>query len=1043
MPRKPGSKSAARLESGAIALEYDLKKGLYKVTDSGKPLIENAAWEVVAAQTIRSTDAGAAIAVKKKFLKSPLGQGEDIIVTHAPKALKGRKVIFRARVWEKIPGSLAVCVEFPLTPTDAPLMEINALVASPANNAAVRVPGEDGAPGAMLSSGYQSWDHSTTLGLAEGIDRGSWFFTCLAGSDESHALVLAQLTADSAETCFQRHSAESSPTPSAEASTARDFCARTRLRLLRPTKAHTRTSEWIYIGLDAGAQFALDKWAALYSQYNRIKFPGHVPAGYCTWYIFQRLLSSDIIRRNIASQAAHLKNFGYSIYQVDDGATSWHGDWLETHERLKGITLEGICREAKKRGLTPGLWLTPFMISERSKIFKEHPELFAKNDDGSPQTTAFKWADELCYIMDGSHPKARKWMTEQFRALHEDVGNDYFKLDFCFNATDARHLHDPNATATEAYRQMMKAVRQGAGRDTFILGCGTPLAASAGCFDGLRIGPDTGWTVDERDKTKPLVSTWPQMSWALSNVAARACTHGFLWINDPDCVMARGRKNLLTFAERRTLASTMALSGGMVLASDDLPDLEPEEIDLLRRIAPAAGEAGWCADLIAHEGTFPGVWVQPQRAAGEEWRVIALSNRSNETRAERLPFGDGTGLRPGVFYHLWEFWSGKYWGTVCDDETFFVPPHDTVVFGVRAALDIPQLIAIDRHIGQGAVEIAELKLEEKQSRIKGRVRPIGAEKMTLWFNFPAGTTPAYYECPKATGRLVEGDAPGVWGLELAFKEKAVQKPEAEWAFTMAWAPGPEKEVDLNAALPKKIKIAVKSATGATIEWSAPRRAAERPNAWRVTVAEGRRFSSAKVIQSGLVKSPAIALGGLRGGAAYTTRIAAVGAWGEESEKGATITFKTAKAPRRVCLSDLPGVSCSTPGGIIDRDRDFLLAPLKAGKKTFKRGLIVLAGSDLQIDLPGDYKSVSGWFSLPRKDLGTIILPDLALEIYAQDAAKKFTKRIGSVPETPAGGDAVPFKARIPGRATRLIFKVRRAAGFDHMAHWQIGDARLE
>jgi 2-hydroxy-3-keto-5-methylthiopentenyl-1-phosphate phosphatase len=75
--------------------------------------------------------------------------------------------------------------------------------------------------------------------------------------------------------------------------------------------------------------------------------------------------------------------------------------------------------------------------------------------------------------------------------------------------------------------------------------------------------------------------------------------HRRLWLNDPDCVMARSRGTDLTGDELRSLAAAVAASGGMFSCSDDVPELAPAELELLRGTL----ERGREVDAGASQGT--------------------------------------------------------------------------------------------------------------------------------------------------------------------------------------------------------------------------------------------------------------------------------------------------------------------------------------------------------------------------------------------------------------------------------------------------------
>ena len=55
----------------------------------------------------------------------------------------------------------------------------------------------------------------------------------------------------------------------------------------------------------------------------------------------------------------------FDIFLVDDGFTPEMGDWLETKPQFpNGIT--PVLGAARSAGFTPGLWIAPFMVGNRS-----------------------------------------------------------------------------------------------------------------------------------------------------------------------------------------------------------------------------------------------------------------------------------------------------------------------------------------------------------------------------------------------------------------------------------------------------------------------------------------------------------------------------------------------------------------------------------------------------------------------------------------------------------------------------------------------------
>src|SRR4030067_657255 len=76
---------------------------------------------------------------------------------------------------------------------------------------------------------------------------------------------------------------------------------------------------------------------------------------------------------------------------------------------------------------------------------------------------------------------------------------------------------------------------------------------------------------------------------ALRNTITRFWMHTRLWLSDPDCLLLRDSETALTPDEVRTLATVIALSGGMILDSDDVTRLPAERRRGLSRLLPPRG----------------------------------------------------------------------------------------------------------------------------------------------------------------------------------------------------------------------------------------------------------------------------------------------------------------------------------------------------------------------------------------------------------------------------------------------------------------------
>jgi alpha-galactosidase len=114
-------------------------------------------------------------------------------------------------------------------------------------------------------------------------------------------------------------------------------------------------------------------------------------------------------------------------------------------------------------------------------------------------------------------------------------------------------------------RRGLQIIREEAGDETFILGCTCHFAPAVGLVDAMRVGPDVKevWADGPSPSVKHAMRLTLQRNWM----------HMRWWANDPDCLIVRETDTALDEAETRFLATGIALSGGMVVASDDLPKL--------------------------------------------------------------------------------------------------------------------------------------------------------------------------------------------------------------------------------------------------------------------------------------------------------------------------------------------------------------------------------------------------------------------------------------------------------------------------------------
>lgn len=363
---------------------------------------------------------------------------------------------------------------------------------------------------------------------------------------------------------------------------------------LRPGERRELESVRIAVGPDPN--ILLERFAELWGRIGGARTDAPYQVGWCSWYHFFHRVSEDDLLRNLDALVGARDEIPIEIVQLDDGYQRTVGDWLHTNDKFPG----GLARVAdaiRKAGFTPGIWTAPFAVSAESEVLQRHPDWALRDGDAwlrgclNPEWSHDGWV----YALDTSRPEVVRHIEETFRGLAE-LGFLYQKLDFLYMAAMEGRAADATLTRAERLRAGLEAVRRGAGDDAFLLGCGCPMGPAVGVVDGMRIGPDVApsWEVNQPVVIPGLEPMLPSTASALRSIGARLFMHRRLWQNDPDCLMARSRETDLLPEEARSLAAAIAVSGGMMVMSDDLTLLDPEERAMVSRVI----RTGRAVDLV-------------------------------------------------------------------------------------------------------------------------------------------------------------------------------------------------------------------------------------------------------------------------------------------------------------------------------------------------------------------------------------------------------------------------------------------------------------
>lgn len=513
-------------------------------------------------------------------------------------------------------------------------------------------------------------------------------------------------------------------------------------RLLLPAGQRTE-SETLAIGWFDDARLGLEHYAdAVARRYDIHLRPQ--PDGYCTWYSDPHGGASDAVHlAELAEFAARaLKPSGFDFLQIDD--------YWQDGKRRNGPAkifirhnpegpypdgLKPVAEHVAKLGLTTGLWWMPFAGDRDDPFFADKQEWFVHRPDGTPY-----WARWGGTSLDMTHPAARDYVAQVAHRISRDWGCKYFKMDGLWTGTAAELLyvnnaykaddlgeavfHRPEVTPIEAYRSGLQLVRQAAGDDVFFLGCNVSqnmrsFGASMGLLDAMRIGPDNGWE-------------WNGLTRGPWHGANRWFLHGRIWHNDPDPVYVRAS---MPIEHARLLCSWVAISGQLTVASDWLPDLPPERLDLLKRILPNHGRHARPVDVFEHE--MPQAWLLTDEQGGVRRDVVGLFNWQEKEPAEIEISAERLGLPDAASYVGFDYWAGEFLPPFSGSLKARLEPGSCRVLAIRPAATHPQIISTSRHATQGIVELSDERWDAASRMLGATSRLVANDPCEIRLALPA------------------------------------------------------------------------------------------------------------------------------------------------------------------------------------------------------------------------------------------------------------------------------------------------------------------
>ncbi len=325
-----------------------------------------------------------------------------------------------------------------------------------------------------------------------------------------------------------------------------------------------------------------------------------------------------------------------AFFLIEDGWQSNLGDWLTAGSSFPN-GMGALAAAAKNKGLSPGLWLAPFLAAPQAEILRRNPEWVLKDKNGQAIKAGWNprwggWYYALNFYQEG----VKEYLSGVFHRMLDQWGFELLKLDGLYAVSLAP---PPGKTRGGVMWEAMMFLRQLVGHKQ-MLACGVPLGAALGVADYCRVSSDVSnqWAnpvsgfLQHRERSGALAS--------LRSLISRWPMQGRMFQHAPDLfTLSPGGKHL-SLTQQQTVLLFHALLGKMLYTSDvvwQYSELQQAELD----------EALWVLGSRVGEvkELQPEVWRVLFDREGQSW--AAFGNLSLKPVTLGLPGGTVLELDPG------------------------------------------------------------------------------------------------------------------------------------------------------------------------------------------------------------------------------------------------------------------------------------------------------------------------------------------------------------------------------------------------------------
>jgi hypothetical protein len=350
------------------------------------------------------------------------------------------------------------------------------------------------------------------------------------------------------------------------------------------------------------------------------------------------------------------------------------GDWLDTNDNWPR-SMEEVARQIFQRRYRAGIYVAPFAVHEKSRIFRVHPHWILKDPEGNPIVMDEDLEGKL-YALDGSHEDVKDYIGRVFRNFRK-MGFTYYEIDYLeWGLKDSSEVQraKKGKSSVQVFRAVMDIIREEVGAGSFITANNAPFSPLIGYIDAVRIDRDQSWKWDE--------STGHILQESYNN----QYFNNVFWQNDPDVVFLRNYKCEFTKTEQKSLALWNGFVGGAIGISDNFKIMESDELELWRFLKPSKRPQ---SAILPFWGSDIKNKIAVRRYKKENAWAVLILNDANQTISETYSIYDLTGSKEAwVFY--WEPGFSLGLGKA-NRISAFLGPHESKLYFLSEEKENPPL----------------------------------------------------------------------------------------------------------------------------------------------------------------------------------------------------------------------------------------------------------------------------------------------------------------------------------------------------------------